>query len=75
MTLTEISKECDKYGEAMKKGSESNAELRKAMDTHVGNLKMLCLPPEQLAQALPSVMPASSKCLDVILEWTVGHQL
>ena len=62
VTLAEIKKECDKYEEATKKGTESNAELRRAMDTHITNLKMLALPPEELAKALPSISPAGSKC-------------
>lgn len=65
MTLGEIKKESDKYEEAMKKGAESNAELHKAMNTHISHLKMLCLPPEELAKALPSVSPSGSKCYHV----------
>ncbi|NXW37777.1 PTN23 phosphatase, partial [Phaetusa simplex] len=52
--LAEVSKECSKYMEVHEKASFTNTELHKAMNLHVGNLRLLSGPLEQVRAALPS---------------------
>ncbi|NXV37782.1 PTN23 phosphatase, partial [Rissa tridactyla] len=52
--LTEVSKECSKYMEVHEKASFTNTELHKAMNLHIGNLRLLSGPLEQVRAALPS---------------------
>lgn len=57
--LAEVSKECSKYMEVHQKASFTNTELHKAMNLHIGNLRLLSGPLEQVRAALPS--PALSE--------------
>jgi len=52
--LAEVSKECSKYMEVHEKASFTNTELHKAMNLHIGNLRLLSGPLEQVRAALPS---------------------
>ncbi|XP_067148180.1 tyrosine-protein phosphatase non-receptor type 23 isoform X2 [Apteryx mantelli] len=52
--LAEVSKECSKYMEVHEKASFTNTELHKAMNLHIGNLRLLSGPLEQVWAALPS---------------------
>ncbi|XP_048807311.1 LOW QUALITY PROTEIN: tyrosine-protein phosphatase non-receptor type 23 [Lagopus muta] len=52
--LAEVSKECSKYMELNEKASFTNTELHKAMNLHIGNLRLLSGPLEQVRAALPS---------------------
>uniref|UniRef100_A0A8C2TE18 Protein tyrosine phosphatase non-receptor type 23 n=1 Tax=Coturnix japonica TaxID=93934 RepID=A0A8C2TE18_COTJA len=52
--LAEVSKECSKYMEVHEKASFTNTELHKAMNLHIGNLRLLSGPLEQVKAALPS---------------------
>ncbi|KAM9288349.1 LOW QUALITY PROTEIN: tyrosine-protein phosphatase non-receptor type 23 [Cariama cristata] len=52
--LAEVSKECSKYLEVHEKASFTNTELHKAMNLHIGNLRLLSGPLEQVRAALPS---------------------
>ncbi|CAM9198499.1 unnamed protein product, partial [Bubo scandiacus] len=52
--LAEVSKECSKYVEVHEKASFTNTELHKAMNLHIGNLRLLSGPLEQVRAALPS---------------------
>ena len=53
--VDEISKECDKYGDAHRMASESNSTLHSAMRLHIDNLKLLSLPLDQLQKEIPSL--------------------
>jgi tyrosine-protein phosphatase non-receptor type 23 len=53
--LSDIAQECARLEEGHKKGSQSNADLHKAMNTHINNLKLLSSPLEDLQKLLPSV--------------------
>ncbi|KAM8810442.1 tyrosine-protein phosphatase non-receptor type 23 [Eudromia elegans] len=57
--LAEVSKECSKYMEVHEKASFTNTELHKAMNLHIGNLRLLSGPLEQVRAALPA--PALSE--------------
>ncbi|KAM6339013.1 tyrosine-protein phosphatase non-receptor type 23 [Podargus strigoides] len=57
--LAEVGKECSKYLEVHEKASFTNTELHKAMNLHIGNLRLLSGPLEQVRAALPS--PALSE--------------
>ncbi|NXA86100.1 PTN23 phosphatase, partial [Melanocharis versteri] len=52
--LAEVSKECSKYLELHEKASFTNTELHRAMNLHLGNLRLLSGPLEQVRAALPS---------------------
>ncbi|XP_053913203.1 tyrosine-protein phosphatase non-receptor type 23 isoform X2 [Cuculus canorus] len=52
--LAEVSKECSKYLEVHEKASFTNTELHKAMNLHIGNLRLLSGPLEEVRAALPS---------------------
>ncbi|NWU72775.1 PTN23 phosphatase, partial [Pterocles burchelli] len=52
--LAEVSKECSKYLELHEKASFTNTELHKAMNLHIGNLRLLSGPLDQVRAALPS---------------------
>ncbi|NXT29925.1 PTN23 phosphatase, partial [Syrrhaptes paradoxus] len=52
--LAEVSKECSKYLELHEKASFTNTELHKAMNLHIGNLRLLSGPLEQVRATLPS---------------------
>ncbi|NWR64302.1 PTN23 phosphatase, partial [Bucorvus abyssinicus] len=52
--LAEVSKECSKYLEVHEKASFTNTELHKAMNLHIGNLRLLSGPLDQVRAALPS---------------------
>ena len=43
------------FEEGHKKGSQSNNDLHKAMNTHINNLKLLSSPLEDLQKLLPSL--------------------
>ncbi|XP_021394663.2 tyrosine-protein phosphatase non-receptor type 23 [Lonchura striata] len=57
--LAEVSKECSKYLELHEKASFTNTELHRAMNLHLGNLRLLGGPLEQVRAALPT--PALSE--------------
>ena len=59
--LGEISKEGQMFEEGHKKGSQSNSDLHKAMNTHINNLKLLSSPLEELQKLLPSLDKAQGK--------------
>ncbi|XP_041264251.1 LOW QUALITY PROTEIN: tyrosine-protein phosphatase non-receptor type 23 [Onychostruthus taczanowskii] len=52
--LAEVSKECSKYLELHEKASFTNTELHRAMNLHLGNLRLLGGPLEQVRAALPT---------------------
>ncbi|NXC54807.1 PTN23 phosphatase, partial [Aleadryas rufinucha] len=52
--LAEVSKECSKYLELHEKASFTNTELHRAMNLHLGNLRLLGGPLEQVRVALPT---------------------
>ncbi|XP_030747813.1 tyrosine-protein phosphatase non-receptor type 23 [Sitophilus oryzae] len=52
---TDLARESYKYKEAHNKANESNQTLKKAMMTHMENLKILQTPIRELQQRLPSV--------------------
>lgn len=52
---TELSREANKYLEAHNKANESNQTLHKAMSLHLSNLKILCLPLDELQKHIPSL--------------------
>ena len=51
----DLDREYYKYREAHTMASESNATLHKAMQLHLGNLKMLSLPLHELQGLIPSM--------------------
>lgn len=53
--LTELSKEFQKYNEAHNKACESNDTLRKAMELHVNNLKILSRPLQEIQSSVPKL--------------------
>ena len=53
--LGEIAKEFQMFEAGHRKGSQSNTDLHKAMNTHINNLKLLSSPLEELQQLLPSL--------------------
>uniref|UniRef100_A0A8C8SWK5 Tyrosine-protein phosphatase non-receptor type 23 n=1 Tax=Pelusios castaneus TaxID=367368 RepID=A0A8C8SWK5_9SAUR len=52
--LAEVSKEWAKYMELHEKASFTNTELHKAMNLHIGNLRLLSGPLEQVRASLPT---------------------
>ncbi|KAM6281343.1 LOW QUALITY PROTEIN: tyrosine-protein phosphatase non-receptor type 23 [Porphyrio hochstetteri] len=52
--LAEVSRECAKYVEVHEKASFTNTELHRAMNLHIGNLRLLSGPLEQVRAALPT---------------------
>ncbi|KAF7268015.1 hypothetical protein GWI33_018816 [Rhynchophorus ferrugineus] len=52
---TDLAREASKYKEAHMKANDSNLTLKKAMMTHMENLKILQTPIRELQQRLPSV--------------------
>lgn len=55
--LSELNREYTKYFEAHNKAGESNDTLRKAMELHVSNLKILAQPLTALKQQVPQADP------------------
>ena len=55
MIFGEINKEFKMFEAGHQKGSQSNADLHKAMNTHINNLKLLSSPLEELQNLLPSL--------------------
>ncbi|XP_054847254.1 tyrosine-protein phosphatase non-receptor type 23 [Eublepharis macularius] len=53
-SLAEVAKEWAKYMEVHEKASFTNAELHKAMNLHISNLRLLSGPLEQVRAALPT---------------------
>lgn len=53
-TLAEVAKEWAKYMEVHEKASFTNAELHKAMNLHISNLRLLSGPLEPVRAALPA---------------------
>ena len=51
----DLDREYNKYREAHTMASESNATLHKAMQLHMGNLKMLSKPLNELQREIPSM--------------------
>ena len=64
--LRDIKKEFAKYQEGHAKASRSNEELHKAMEAHIGNIRSLAGPLEELPAILPSNKDAESKCFVTI---------
>ncbi|KAM5124999.1 tyrosine-protein phosphatase non-receptor type 23-like, partial [Mantella aurantiaca] len=52
-SMADVNKEWTKYMEVHEKASFTNTELHKAMNLHIGNLRLLSGPLDQLQQALP----------------------
>ena len=52
---SDLEREYHKYREAHSMASDSNATLHKAMQLHLGNLKMLSLPLHELQGMIPSM--------------------
>ncbi|XP_006868861.1 PREDICTED: tyrosine-protein phosphatase non-receptor type 23 [Chrysochloris asiatica] len=52
--LTEVKREWAKYMEVHEKASFTNSELHRAMNLHVGNLRLLSGPLDQVRAALPT---------------------
>jgi tyrosine-protein phosphatase non-receptor type 23 len=55
--MTELTREYSKYMEAHSKAGESNDTLRKAMELHVTNLKILAQPLPTLQAQVPQISP------------------
>lgn len=53
VTVDELRRDCAKYEEALSKAAQSNAELHRAMNTHITNLRLLSSPLAELHKALP----------------------
>ena len=67
----EVKKDLAKCKELHSKASQSNTELRKAMETHMENIKILASPLEEIQEALPSLKAAEGKS-DFIQSWKQG---
>lgn len=68
--MTELTREFTKYSDAHSKASESNDTLRKAMELHVSNLKILAQPLSTLKTLIPQSDPIDEsvrKDLEVLL--------
>lgn len=68
--MTELTREYTKYFEAHNKAGESNDTLRKAMELHVSNLKILAQPLSSLKAQIPQADPiddATRKELSTLL--------
>lgn len=52
---TELLREYNKYRDAHTRTNESNQVLHKAMMLHIANLKLLCLPLDELQKKIPSI--------------------
>lgn len=69
MILNELSLEANRYSEAHAKGADSNTLLHKAINSHLPNLRTLCLPLTEIQSQLPSLqLLDSSKDLAAIKE-------
>lgn len=53
--LAELTREFQKYSEAHQKAGESNDTLRKAMELHVNNLKILSKPLQEIQSSVPKL--------------------
>uniref|UniRef100_A0A1I8PGA0 Tyrosine-protein phosphatase non-receptor type 23 n=1 Tax=Stomoxys calcitrans TaxID=35570 RepID=A0A1I8PGA0_STOCA len=53
--ITELSREFQKYTEAHNRAGESNDTLRKAMELHINNLKILAKPLQEIQQSVPKL--------------------
>ncbi|XP_067644309.1 tyrosine-protein phosphatase non-receptor type 23-like [Eurosta solidaginis] len=53
--MTELTREFQKYTEAHARAGESNDTLRKAMELHVNNLKILSRPLQEIQQSVPKL--------------------
>lgn len=53
--ITELTREYQKYTEAHARAGESNDTLRKAMELHVNNLKILARPLQEIQQSTPKL--------------------
>ncbi|XP_054736176.1 tyrosine-protein phosphatase non-receptor type 23 [Anastrepha obliqua] len=53
--ITELTREFQKYTEAHARAGESNDTLRKAMELHVNNLKILSRPLQEIQQSVPKL--------------------
>ncbi|XP_061395463.1 tyrosine-protein phosphatase non-receptor type 23 [Musca vetustissima] len=53
--ITELSREFLKYNEAHNRAGESNDTLRKAMELHINNLKILAKPLQEIQQSVPKL--------------------
>ncbi|KAL9911152.1 tyrosine-protein phosphatase non-receptor type protein myopic isoform 1-T1 [Glossina fuscipes fuscipes] len=53
--ITELSREYQKYTEAHNKAGDSNDTLRKAMELHINNLKILAKPLQEIQQSVPKL--------------------
>ena len=55
MILKELSLEASRYADAHAKAAESNMLLHKAINSHLGNLRILSLPLSEIQTQLPSL--------------------
>ncbi|KAM7357690.1 tyrosine-protein phosphatase non-receptor type protein myopic isoform 2-T2 [Cochliomyia hominivorax] len=53
--ITELTREFQKYSEAHNRAGESNDTLRKAMELHINNLKILAKPLQDIQQSVPKL--------------------
>lgn len=53
--ITELTREFQKYSEAHHRAGESNDTLRKAMELHINNLKILSKPLQEIQQSVPKL--------------------
>lgn len=53
--FTELSREFQKYMEAHQKAGDSNDTLRRAMELHVNNLRILAKPLQEIQQSVPKL--------------------
>lgn len=64
--LAEVKREWTKYMEVHEKASFTNSELHRAMNLHVGNLRLLSGPLDLVRAALPSpALTAGEHCLSL----------
>lgn len=53
IVATDMTRETTKYLEAHSKANDSNQALHRVMSTHISNLRILCLPLDQLQEQIP----------------------
>lgn len=59
--LPSLSKDCEAHLEKHFQGSQLNSTLHAAMNTHITNLRLLVLPPDELQRQLPPAKPPRSE--------------
>ena len=72
LVLPSLAKECEGHLEKHTQGSQLNSALHTAMNTHIANLRMLALPPDQLQAQLPPAQPPKSELFCwFVLVWSI----